>query len=90
MLICFTVSLRTLFVLNTVYGFSNHQQHLFDLKMEPHLTPSPSWISTCLFGVSYCIQKEDCGLKLKVFGEVDALPYKRSYFVLLLLGQRSL
>ena len=50
MLICFTVSLRTLFVLNTVYGFSNHQQHLLDLKMEPHLTPSPSWISTCLFG----------------------------------------
>ena len=50
MLICFTVSLRTLFVLNTVYGFSNHQQHLLDIKMEPHLTPSPSWISTCLFG----------------------------------------
>ena len=46
----FTVPYKTFFVLNTVYGFSNHQQHLLDLKVEPHLTPSPSWISTCLFG----------------------------------------
>ena len=71
MLVCFTVSLRTLFVLNTVYGFSNHQQHFLDLKMVPHLTSSPSLISTCFLWQrgNYCIQKEDCGLKLKVFGE---------------------
>ena len=74
MLICFTLSLRTLFVLNTVYGFSNHQQDLLHLKMVPHLTPSPrpllGFQPDCLGQrVNYCMQKEDCGLKLKVFGE---------------------
>ena len=73
MLICFTVSLRTFFILNTVYGFSNHQQHLLDLKMVPYLPPSPPVLGfqpDCLGQrVNCCTQKEDCGLKLKVFGE---------------------
>ena len=71
MLICFTVSLRTLFVLNTVYGFSNHQQDLLDLKMVPHLTPPLLGFQPDCLGqrVNYCMQKEDCGLKVKVFGE---------------------
>ena len=70
MLICFTVSLRTRYVLNTVYGFSNHQQHLLGLKMGPQPPPLLEFQPVCLGQrVSYCIQKEDCGLKLKVFGE---------------------
>ena len=63
MLIIFTVSLRTLFVLNTVCV------RIF----KPYLIKPPSLLgfqSVCLGQrVNCCIQKEDCGLKLKVFGE---------------------
>mgnify|MGYP000462377448 CR=1 FL=1 len=68
MLICFTVSLRTLFVLNTVYRFSNYLEHLLGLKMGPQLYPRLGFLSVCLGQrVSYCIQVEDCGQKLKVY-----------------------
>ena len=65
-LICFTVSLRTLFVLNTVYRFSNYLQHLLGLKMAS--TPSPSWISISLFGAKGELLHTRRGLRLEIKG----------------------
>ena len=69
MLIWFTVSLRTRFVLKTVYGFSNHQQHLFALKKGPQL-PLFRFVPVCLGQKGELLYtRRGLRLNVKVLGE---------------------